>query len=140
MSSITFSNQDIKFLLKQKTLKKNWIKQAIFSEKKIAGNLHYVFCSDEFLLELNQKHLNHNTLTDIITFDYTEEITLNSDIFISIERVAENAKKFNVNFDNELLRVMIHGVLHLCGYKDKKKEDAQKMRLKENFYINKYKI
>lgn len=138
MPSITFSNQNIKFLLKQKTLKKNWIKQAALSEKKIVGNLNYVFCSDEFLLELNQKHLNHNTLTDIITFDYTEGITLNSDIFISIERVLENAKSFNVNFENELLRVMIHGVLHLCGYKDKKKEDAQKMRLKENFYIRLY--
>ncbi|MES2835958.1 MAG: rRNA maturation RNase YbeY [Bacteroidota bacterium] len=138
MPNITFASDDIKFVLKEKTKKKDWLKKSIAAEKKKLGDINYIFCSDNYLLDLNIKHLNHNTLTDIITFDYSEEDTLNSDIFISVERVAENAKKFEVDFENELLRVMIHGVLHLCGYKDKKKEDAEKMRLKENFYIKKH--
>ena len=96
------------------------------------GDISYVFCTDDELLEVNQKHLNHNTYTDIITFDYTESKTINSDIFISIDRITENAKKFEVTFEDELHRVMIHGILHLCGYKDKTKADADLMRKKEN--------
>jgi probable rRNA maturation factor len=87
------------------------------------------------LLEINVKHLKHNTLTDIITFDYTENKKINSDIFISVDRVTENAKKFKVDFETELNRVMIHGILHLCGYKDKTKTDAELMRKKENWAI-----
>ena len=91
------------------------------------------------MLEINVKHLNHNTLTDIITFDYSEEKKINSDIFISIERVLENSEKFNVTFDEEFHRVMIHGILHLCGYKDKSKADAELMRKKENAALKLFK-
>ena len=129
---ITFQNQSISFKLKEKTKLKNWIKTITEKEKHLLGDINYIFCSDEELLEINMKHLNHNTYTDIITFDYTEEKKISSDIFISIDRVTENAKKFNVTFEDELHRVMIHGILHLCGYKDKSKADSELMRKKEN--------
>lgn len=129
---ISFHNQSVSFKLKEKTKLKQWIKAVTEKEKHKLGNINYIFCTDDELLEINIKHLNHKTLTDIITFDYTEGKTINSDIFISIERVAENASKFQVTFDEELHRVMIHGVLHLCGYKDKTKADADLMRKKEN--------
>lgn len=129
---ISFHNQSLSFKLKEKTKLKQWIKSITEKEKHQLGTINYIFCTDDELLEINIKHLNHNTLTDIITFDYTEGKTINSDIFISIERVTENAKKFQVSFEEELHRVMIHGVLHLCGYKDKTKADAELMRKKEN--------
>lgn len=129
---ISFNNQSIAFKLKQKTKLKQWIKSITVNEKHKVGDINYVFCTDDELLEINIKHLNHNTYTDIITFDYTENKTINSDIFISVDRVTENAKKFQVDFDTELRRVMIHGVLHLFGYKDKSKADAELMRKKED--------
>ena len=129
---ISFYNQSISFKLKEKTKLKQWIKTVTEKEKHKLGNINYIFCTDDELLEINIKHLNHKTLTDIITFDYTEGKTINSDIFISVERVAENATKFQVTFEEELHRVMIHGILHLCGYKDKTKADAELMRKKEN--------
>lgn len=129
---ISFHNQSISFKLKEKTKIKQWIKTITEKEKHILGDINYVFCTDDELLEINQKHLNHNTYTDIITFDYTESKTINSDIFISIDRITENAKKFEVTFEDELHRVMIHGILHLCGYKDKTKADSELMRKKEN--------
>lgn len=133
--AISFNNQSISFKLKEKTNLKQWIKTITEKEKHNVGTINYVFCTDDELLEINIKHLNHNTLTDIITFDYTEGKTINSDIFISIERVLENSKKFKVTFDEEFHRVLIHGVLHLCGYKDKTKADAELMRKKENASI-----
>ena len=129
---ISFHNQSISFKLKEKIKLKQWIKTVTEKEKHKLGNINYIFCTDDELLEINIKHLNHKTLTDIITFDYTEGKTINSDIFISVERVAENATKFQVTFEEELHRVMIHGILHLCGYKDKTKADAELMRKKEN--------
>lgn len=129
---ITFQNQSISFKLKEKTRLKAWIKTVTEKEKHRLGDINYVFCSDEELLEININHLNHNTYTDIITFDYTEDKKISSDIFISVERVEENAKKFKVDFEEELHRVMIHGILHLCGYKDKSKADAELMRKKED--------
>jgi probable rRNA maturation factor len=129
---ISFNNQSIAFKFKGKTKIKQWIKTITEKEKHKVGTINYIFCTDDELLEINVKHLNHNTLTDIITFDYTEGKTINSDIFISIERVLENAEKFKVTFDEEFHRVMIHGILHLCGYKDKSKVDAELMRKKEN--------
>lgn len=129
---ISFQNQSISFKLPGKTKLKEWIKTITEKEKHILGNINYIFCSDEELLEINIRHLNHNTYTDIITFDYTEEKKISSDIFISIDRVTENAKKFDVSFEDELHRVMIHGILHLCGYKDKTTADAELMRKKEN--------
>lgn len=129
---ITFQTLSSGFKLKQKLKLKQWIGSIAAKEKCKVGYISYQFCTDEELLEINIKHLNHNTYTDIITFDYTEERTINGDIFISTERIVENAKKFQVTFDEELHRVIIHGVLHLCGYKDKKAEDAELMRKKEN--------
>lgn len=129
---VSFNNQSISFKLREKTKLKAWIKAVTEKEKHKLGTINYIFCTDDELLEINIKHLNHNTLTDIITFDYTEGKTINSDIFISIERVLENSEKFKVTFDEEFHRVMIHGILHLCGYKDKSKADAELMRKKEN--------
>lgn len=129
---ISFQNQSISFRLKDKTRLKAWIKTVTEKEKHRLGDINYIFCSDDELLEINIQHLNHNTYTDIITFDYTEGDKISGDIFISIDRVEENAKKFKVSFEEELHRVMIHGILHLCGYKDKSKADAELMRKKEN--------
>ena len=136
---ISFQNQSISFKLKDKTKLKLWIKSIVNKEKHTLGALNYIFCSDDELLEINIKHLNHNTFTDIITFDYTEAKKISSDIFISIDRVIENSKKFDTSFENELHRVMIHGVLHLCGYKDKTKSDAELMRKKENWALKLFK-
>ena len=136
---ISFQNLSISFKLKDKTKLKLWIKSIVNKEKHVIGTLNYIFCSDDELLEINIKHLNHNTFTDIITFDYTEDKKISSDIFISIDRVIENSKKFDTSFENELHRVMIHGVLHLCGYKDKTKSDAELMRKKENWALKLFK-
>jgi probable rRNA maturation factor len=133
---ITFQNLSIAYKLKEKIKLKRWIKTIIEKENHQLATINYIFCSDDELLEINIKHLNHNTLTDIITFDYTVDKTISSDIFISVDRVQENASKFKVTFENELHRVMIHGVLHLCGYKDKTKTDADLMRKKENWALN----
>lgn len=132
---ISFNNQNIAFKFKGKTKIKQWIKTVTEKEKHKVGTINYIFCTDDELLEINIKHLNHNTLTDIITFDYTEGKTISSDIFISVIRVLENAEKFKVTFDDELHRVMIHGILHLCGYKDKTKADAELMRKKEDWAL-----
>lgn len=129
---VSFFNQSISFKLKDKTKLKQWIKTITEKEKHKLGQINYIFCTDDELLEINIRHLNHKTLTDIITFDYTERKTIHSDIYISIERVEENSRKFKTTFENELHRVMIHGILHLCGYKDKTKADADLMRKKEN--------
>ena len=99
------------------------------------GDINYIFCDDEYLLKINIEYLNHDTLTDIITFDYVENGVLNGDIYISIERVMENAGIFSVSYEQELHRVLAHGVLHLCGYKDKTESDAAFMRRKEDFAI-----
>ena len=130
--AISFNNQNINFTLKNKTALKAWISDVAKKEKKKTGTIHYIFTNDDDLLKMNQQFLDHNTYTDIITFDYTEDNTINGDIFISIDRVKENANKFDTSFENELHRVIIHGVLHLCGYKDKSKADAELMRKKEN--------
>ncbi len=137
--AITFSNQTISFKLKNKAKLKAWVKLITEKEKHVLGTINYIFCTDDELLIINQKHLNHNTFTDIITFDYTEGKKINSDIFISIVRVLENSKKFKVTFDDELHRVLIHGILHLCGYKDKNKAYAELMRKKENAALSVFK-
>ena len=113
-----------------------WVKKIIRKEKKIVGDIVFVFCNDKYMLEKNIKFLNHDTLTDVITFDYCKGEIISGDIIISIDRVKENATIFNVSFSNELERVMAHGLLHLLGYKDKNKKDALIMRKKENFYIS----
>jgi len=115
-----------------------WINSVIMEEGMIIGELVYVFCNDEYLLKKNIEFLNHNTLTDVITFDYSEDKIISGDILISTERVVENAKIFNVNYLTELQRVMVHGLLHLLGYKDKIEKDANTMRKKENYYLTKF--
>ena len=117
---------------------KLWINNVIKEEEMIIGELVYVLCNDEYLLKKNIQFLNHNTLTDVITFDYSEKKIISGDILISTERVVENAKIFNVNYLTELHRVMVHGLLHLLGYKDKIEKDADTMREKENYYLNKF--
>ena len=114
---------------------KSWLTKSANNEERAIGAINFIFCDDNYLLKVNQDYLNHDTFTDIITFDYCEEDVLNSDIFISIERVLENAKELSISFIDELERVCIHGVLHLCGYPDKKEEDALIMRQKEDFYL-----
>ena len=136
---ITFHTTFDRFKLKQVTQLKKWIEHTITAEKKRLGQLTYFFCDDAYLLGLNQKFLNHDTLTDIITFDYSSEKNMNGDIFISIERVKENAVKYAPTFEDELHRVMIHGVLHLLGYRDKTIAQKTEMTEKENFYLAIYK-
>lgn len=137
MSSISFFNQNIPFTLKNKSRLKNWILTCIRTEKKSAGNICFIFCNDEYLLALNQKHLKHNTYTDIITFDYSADTkNISGDIFISIPRVIENAKQLGIDFNTELNRVMIHGVLHIIGYNDKTSTLKKKMRAAENKYLS----
>ena len=124
-------NYETDFELTNETQIKNWISKVIQSENKTTGEISYIFCNDDYLLKLNQEHLNHDTLTDIISFDYTLGNELSGDIFISVERVQDNANDYKVTFENELLRVMAHGVLHYCGYKDKTEKDEMIMRIKE---------
>lgn len=125
-------NYETDFELSSESDFTTWIQNVIASENKEEGDINYIFCDDEYLCKINVEYLNHDTLTDIISFDYSEGNFLHGDIFVSVERVAENAKEFNVSFDNELKRVMAHGVLHYCGYKDKSKSDALLMRQKED--------
>ena len=110
----------------------SWISAIILNENFEEGELSYIFCDDEYLHKLNVEFLKHDTLTDIISFDNSLGNQINGDIFISVERVKENTSSFNTTFENELHRVIIHGVLHYCGYKDKTKKDADLMRVKEN--------
>tara|TARA_R110001592_G_C13181791_1_gene751011 strand:+ start:5928 stop:6347 length:420 start_codon:yes stop_codon:yes gene_type:complete len=136
MTSISFFSEDIDFEFTNENSCISWLENAIKNEGKIAGELSFVFCDDEYLYKINLEYLNHDTFTDIITFDYTEANIIAGDIFISIERVKENATTFNCLFENELSRVIIHGVLHLMGYKDKTEEESTLMRAKEDFYLN----
>ena len=113
-----------------------WLIDVAKKEGKEIGELVYVLCKDDYLLKKNIQFLNHNTLTDVITFDYCKDGLINGDILISTERVEENSRKFNVDYLTELQRVMVHGLLHLLGYKDKSEEDIKIIREKENFYLN----
>lgn len=132
---ISFTTIEIGFNLGNKIKIRNWIKSIITSEGKVAGDVTFVFCSDDYLGALNEKYLKHNSFTDIITFDYSEKAKLSGDICISIERIQENAIHFETSFDKELARVMAHGVLHLSGYKDKTQDHKKVMRGKEDFYL-----
>jgi len=131
---IQFFSEDIDFELSESDPIIKWISQIVDLEEKSIEGLTYVFCSDSYLHDLNVTYLAHDTLTDIITFPYHEtgSSTIEGDIFISIDRVKENAKGFETSFENELHRVIIHGALHLCGYKDKTEEEEKEMRRKEN--------
>ncbi len=140
MSSLNFFYNEIRFKLKNQRKVTSWIKKVVKKESASIQEINYVFCSDSYLLSLNQGFLKHNTLTDIITFDNSEEASvLEGEIYISVERVKENAKKYNVPFEDELSRVMIHGVLHLLGYKDKKPNEKALMRKKEQACLSLHK-
>jgi len=125
-------NYETDFELANETKISDWLSKVIISENKKEGDINYIFCNDEYLLEINQQYLNHDTLTDIISFDYSVGNELHGDVFISVERVRDNAFDFNVSFEEELLRVLVHGVLHYSGYKDKTEADEKIMRKKEN--------
>ena len=137
MPSINFFEEDIRFKLKDKTKVKTWVKATIEAEGYKLQELNYIFCSDEYLLDINRQYLDHDTYTDIITFDNSEkEKVITGDIFISIDRVRENAEKFSSGELNELHRVIIHGALHLLGYKDKTAESKKNMTSKEDQYLS----
>lgn len=125
-------NYESDFVLTLEDVYASWIETIVESENKILGEISYIFCNDDYLHEINVQYLNHDTLTDIISFDYTEGDVISGDIFVSIERVKDNAIDFNVPFEEELKRVLAHGVLHYCGYKDKSDADALLMRSKED--------
>lgn len=129
--SIRFASQDIDFELLEAEKVKNWISKVIQLRGKKVGNISYLFCDDEYLLGVNQQYLNHDTYTDIITFDYVAADLISGDIMISIDRVGENASQFEVPFGQELHRVIIHGVLHLLGQGDKSDDEAAEMRRQE---------
>ena len=128
MISFNYENE---FSLENEDVYASWLTSVIESENKKEGEINYVFCDDEYLHKINVEYLNHDTLTDIISFDYSMGNELHGDIFVSIERVEDNAKDFNVSFEEELKRVLVHGVLHYCGYKDNSEEDEALMRSKE---------
>lgn len=131
---------ETEFKLSNTEIYRNWVSKIVTTEGYSIGDLNYIFCDDSYLLEINQKYLRHDTLTDIITFDYTLGKTMSADIYISTERVQENAVSYQVTFENELLRVMSHGILHLAGYKDKKEEHKKEMRLKEEEKIKMFHV
>ncbi|OUS02381.1 rRNA maturation RNase YbeY [Flavobacteriales bacterium 33_180_T64] len=129
-------NYETDFILENKEQITQWISSVISEEAFNEGEINYIFCDDNYLLGINLEFLDHDTLTDIISFDYTMGKEINGDIYISVERVQENAEEFKTVFSNELHRVMVHGVLHYCGYKDKSETEEKLMREKENYYIN----
>lgn len=125
-------NYETDFKIDNEQQNSQWIQSVIESEGLVMGDINYIFCDDDYLHKINVEFLDHDTLTDIISFDYKVGKILHGDIFISVERVADNASDFEVSFDQELSRVMIHGILHYCGYKDKTESDKALMRQKEN--------
>ena len=133
--SINYYVEDVQFPKLKKRFTTAWIGRVLDIERKSLGEISYIFCSDTFLLEMNKKYLNHNYYTDVITFDYEVDNKVSGDIFISIDRISENSTDFKTTFVNELQRIMIHGVLHLLGYKDKNEMDKRIMTAKEDYYL-----
>lgn len=137
-AAIHFFTEEISFTLKNKTIIRNWLRETISAEGYVLEELNFIFCSDEYLLGINQQYLDHDTYTDVITFDNSEAAkTIVGDIFISIDRIKENAKEFKHDFMDELCRVMAHGTLHLLGYPDKGKVAKKIMTEKEDLYLAK---
>ncbi len=133
---VSYFQEDIRFELKGKTLNNRWLKMVAESEVKKLGPLSIIFCSDNYILDINIKYLQHDYFTDIITFDYCEGDLVSGDLFISIDSVRENALHYQVKFEDELDRVMVHGLLHLIGYDDHTPEETALMRQKEDYYIS----
>lgn len=115
-----------------------WLEEIILSEGKKMGDINYIFCDDEYLLKINQDYLQHDYYTDIITFDSVKGKTISGEIFVSLQRISDNASTLSKNYEEELRRVLAHGILHLCGYKDKSEAEEQEMRRKEDYYIARY--
>ena len=116
---------------------KSWLEELILKEKHKVGTINYIFCDDEYLLKVNRDFLQHDYYTDVITFDYVKGNTVSADIFVSLPRIFDNAETLSKDFDSEFFRVLAHGILHLCGYKDKTDEEISEMRNKEDYYLNK---
>lgn len=138
MSNIIFFQEEVKVNLISKRKLKTWIFDLIILEDKSLGNVNIIFCTDNYLLEINKKFLKHNYLTDIITFSNVTENRIEGELFISTERVKENAKHLKVSYSDELYRVIFHGILHLVGYNDKTKSEKLRMREKEDFYLDRF--
>lgn len=132
MSAIQFVNKKTRFKLKEKERIASWVERVVLMYHKFPGDIQYIFCDDTFLAEMNQQYLQHDTLTDIITFNYNSGHYISGDIFISIDRIKENAATYKTTIEDELHRVMIHGILHLCGLNDKSPKDKKLMQEKEN--------
>ena len=132
---VRYFNEDIKFSLKARILNNKWLRMVAESEIKKIGDIAIIFCSDNYILDVNMRYLQHDYFTDIITFDYCEGSRLSGDLFISIDSVRENAIQYGAEFEEELCRVMVHGLLHLIGYDDHTEEDQKVMRQKENYYL-----
>jgi len=140
MNRIFFYGADKVADIKNKKIVKQLIVHLFKKENTGLERLNYIFCSDEYLLKINKQYLNHDTLTDIITFPLSEKRSpVYGEVYLSVERIKENAKTFNTEYQNEILRVIIHGALHLCGYQDKTKQEKMQMREKENHYLNEHK-
>lgn len=138
MNKIDFYYEDCSFVYKGQIATRNWINRAVKENNKQLGAISIIFCSDNYLLKINQDYLNHDYFTDIITFDYCEGNSVSGDLFISIDMIRANAEKFGVEFIDELHRVIIHGVMHLVGFKDKTEEEAQTMRAQENYWLERF--
>jgi rRNA maturation RNase YbeY len=134
---VSFFFEEIEPIKLHKKVVKNAFDFIIKSEQKFPGEISVIFCSDNYLLKINEQYLNHNYYTDIVTFNYVENSVISGDLFISVHRVDENANQMGVNFNEELYRVMFHGMLHLCGYNDKTNAEKKVMREKEDFYLGK---
>ena len=132
---IRYYKEDIKFELKAKALNNKWLKFVAESEVRKIGDINIIFCSDNYILDVNMRYLQHDYFTDIITFDYCQKNILSGDLFISIDSVRENAVYYGTEFSDELNRVMVHGILHLIGYDDHSEEEISQMRAKENYYL-----
>jgi probable rRNA maturation factor len=135
--SIFYHNEDVKVPKLKKRITSEWIKRVVQEQEKKVGDISIIFCSDDYLLDVNRKYLEHDYFTDIITFDYVEGDLVSGDIFISVDRVKENSETFNTSFEKELNRIMIHGILHLLGFKDKDADDKKRMTEMEDICINK---
>lgn len=133
---ISYYFEDIDFIFKGKTKNNRWLKLVAESEIRRIGNISIIFCSDNYILDVNQKYLQHDYFTDIITFDYCESDKLSGDLFISVDSVRENSVEYGTEFEDELNRVIVHGVLHLIGYDDHSESDIEMMRKKENYYLS----
>lgn len=132
---VSYFLEDVKFEFKHKRVNNAWLKMVAESEVKKLGNINIIFCSDNYILDVNMKYLQHDYFTDIITFDYCEKNILSGDLFISIDSVRENSVFFKTEFADELNRVIVHGLLHLIGYDDHTESDQKLMREKENYYL-----